>query len=57
MSPGNGPALGGGDDTGVLGALHPFLFSLAQVPQDEKYAPARVLAACIFACALERSGV
>jgi len=41
-------SLGGGEDTGVF-VPHPFLFSLAQVPQLEKYAPA-------LAFAFERSG-
>lgn len=57
-SPGNGPALGGGDETGVwfvdvLRLPHPFRFSLAHEPQEEKYAPALARAfvrsgACVF---------
>lgn len=49
-------SLGGGDDTGVL-VPQPLRFSLAQLPQLEKYAPARVDAACKFACACDKSGV
>lgn len=36
ISPGIGPALGGGEDTGVLGAPQPFLFSLAHVPHEDR---------------------
>jgi hypothetical protein len=55
MSGDKGPALGGGEERGVL-LPHPLRFSLAHVPQEEKYAPALLDAACRFAWACERSG-
>ena len=46
--------------TGVPDALreaaHPFFFSLAQAPHDERYAPALVDAAWRLAWALDKSG-
>lgn len=58
MSPGVG-SVGAGDGRGVAdgdrAAAQPFFFSVAQAPHEDRYAPARVEAACMFACAFDES--